>query len=199
MTSSVSMSTGASATYGSAGVRSRGRATGRATPRAGLFGPRPKANGPGSWTPTPNPGNRLRAGTAGPGAAGPKTSGPRSGVYGTRAAPPSCSGVSSTGSPATQTATARGWLPSRRPKCARMARLSDLVFRAELEMAATPEQVWEGLTNPELTQRYYFGLAIDTGLRAGREYAYRGTDGEAAQSGTVLEVEAPRHLRLTST
>jgi uncharacterized protein YndB with AHSA1/START domain/GNAT superfamily N-acetyltransferase len=80
-----------------------------------------------------------------------------------------------------------------------MARLSDLVFRAELEMAATPEQVWEGLTNPELTRRYYFGLAIDTDLQPGSEYAYRGTDGEAAQSGTVLEAEAPRRLRLTST
>jgi len=80
-----------------------------------------------------------------------------------------------------------------------MARLSNLVFRAELEMAATPEQVWEGLTNPALTQRYYFGLAIDTGLQPGKEYAYRGTNGEAAQSGTVLEADAPRRLRLTST
>ena len=77
--------------------------------------------------------------------------------------------------------------------------MSDLVFRAELEMAATPEQVWEGLTNPDLTRRYYFGLAIDPDLQPGSEYAYRGTDGEAAQSGTVLEAEAPRRLRLTST
>src|SRR5262245_2876015 len=79
-----------------------------------------------------------------------------------------------------------------------MARLSDLVLSAQLEMAATPEQVWEGLTNPQLTRRYYFGLAIDTDLRPGTEYAYRGTDGEAAQSGTVLEAEPPRRLRLSS-
>ena len=79
-----------------------------------------------------------------------------------------------------------------------MARLSDLVLSAQLEMAATPEQVWAGLTNPQLTRRYYFGLAIDIDLRPGTEYAYRGTDGEAAQSGTVLEAEPPRRLRLTS-
>src|SRR5215467_4051135 len=80
-----------------------------------------------------------------------------------------------------------------------ITRLGDLILSAELEVAATPEEVWEGLTNPELTRRYYFGLAIDSDLRPGSEYAYRGSDGTAAESGTVLEVEAPRRLRLTST
>jgi uncharacterized protein YndB with AHSA1/START domain len=28
-----------------------------------------------------------------------------------------------------------------------------------MEVAATPEQIWEGLTNPELTRRYYLGQA----------------------------------------
>ena len=74
-----------------------------------------------------------------------------------------------------------------------------MIFSAELEVAATPEEVWEGLTNPELTRRYYFGLAIDSNLRPGSEYAYRGSGGEAAQSGIVLELEALRRLRLTST
>jgi uncharacterized protein YndB with AHSA1/START domain/GNAT superfamily N-acetyltransferase len=81
---------------------------------------------------------------------------------------------------------------------ATIARLGDLILSAELEVAATPEEVWEGLTNPELTRRYYFGLAIDSDLQPGSEYAYRGADGEAAESGTLLEVEAPRRLRTTS-
>ena len=66
-------------------------------------------------------------------------------------------------------------------------------------MAATPAEVWEGLTRPELTRRYYFGLAIDTDLRLGSEYAYRDSSGQAAQSGVVLELEPPRRLSLTST
>jgi len=77
--------------------------------------------------------------------------------------------------------------------------LGDLILSAELEVAASPEEIWEGLTSPELTRRYYFGLAIDRDLRPGSEYAYRDSGGEAAESGVVLEIEAPRRLSLTST
>lgn len=68
-----------------------------------------------------------------------------------------------------------------------------------MEMAATPEQVWEGLTNSELTRRYYMGQAIDADLRPGSEYAYRWSSGEPSVAGTVLDVEPPRRLRLTAT
>jgi uncharacterized protein YndB with AHSA1/START domain/GNAT superfamily N-acetyltransferase len=68
----------------------------------------------------------------------------------------------------------------------------------EIDVAATPEQVWRALTNPEMTRRYLYGTAIDPDLAAGSTYAYRMPSGEPAEQGTVLELEPPRRLRLTS-
>ena len=91
------------------------------------------------------------------------------------------------------------WCTSPSLKRATITQLGDLILSAELEVAASPEEIWEGLTSPELTRRYYFGLAIDGDLRPGSEYSYHDGRGEPAQSGVVLELEAPRRLRLTST
>ena len=59
---------------------------------------------------------------------------------------------------------------------------------------ATPEQVWEGITNPDFTQQYFYGTRADFDLRPGG--AYRGLgDGDAVLvEGEVIEVDPPRKL-----
>lgn len=64
-----------------------------------------------------------------------------------------------------------------------------------LEIAATPEQIWHGLTDPELTGRYYYGAAFRSSLEEGASFTY-GDPKEPDIEGTLLEVDPPRRLRL---
>ncbi len=62
---------------------------------------------------------------------------------------------------------------------------------------ATPEQVWDAITRPEWTERYFYGSRADYELRPGG--AYRGfcvVDGREQDlvDGEVLEADPPRRL-----
>lgn len=59
---------------------------------------------------------------------------------------------------------------------------------------ATPERVWEAITDGELTRRYYFGSRAESDWQPGSPYAYRAPDGGSLVEGEVLEAEPPRRL-----
>jgi len=59
-----------------------------------------------------------------------------------------------------------------------------------LFIRATPEQVWDAITKPEFTERYFHGVRIE--LRDGRRYS-RLSDGLEWDE-PVLESEPPRRL-----
>ena len=61
-------------------------------------------------------------------------------------------------------------------------------------VAATPERVWQALTDPEFTQEYWGGLRIQSDWRAGSPVNHRGKDGRIAWQGEVLAAEPPRLL-----
>ena len=87
--------------------------------------------------------------------------------------------------------------------------LSDLKYSLELEamekpihiytvyIRATPERVWEGITNGEITRRYFHDTTFVAELRPGAPLEYRQPDGRAAVTGEILEVDAPRLLSYT--
>jgi uncharacterized protein YndB with AHSA1/START domain len=61
---------------------------------------------------------------------------------------------------------------------------------------ATPEQIWDAITKPEFTERYFHGVRSDFDLRPGGHY--RQTMGDTAQlatQGEVLEADPPRRPR----
>jgi uncharacterized protein YndB with AHSA1/START domain len=61
---------------------------------------------------------------------------------------------------------------------------------------ATPEQVWDAITKPEFTTKYFYGTAIDSTLEVGSPY--RSLSGEGNQTmveGEILESDPPRLLR----
>lgn len=60
-----------------------------------------------------------------------------------------------------------------------------------LFIRATPEQLWEAITKPEFTQRYFYGAHIETTERIRR---MRGPDGESWGENPVLEWDPPRRL-----
>jgi uncharacterized protein YndB with AHSA1/START domain len=71
-----------------------------------------------------------------------------------------------------------------------------LIAQAEVVIQATPEKVWQALTDPELIERYLFGTHVETDWVPGSPIIYRGVwQGQAYEDkGVILEVEPGRRL-----
>jgi len=63
---------------------------------------------------------------------------------------------------------------------------------------ATREQIWEAITNPEFTQKYFYGSAIDSTFEVGAPYlGWTGDRSQKLVDGEVLESDPPRRLSTT--
>ena len=67
----------------------------------------------------------------------------------------------------------------------------------EIYIKATPERVWQALTDPEFTVKYFYGTAIESGFARGDGYRYLMPNGEPAIEGTVEEIEPGHRLAMT--
>ena len=61
----------------------------------------------------------------------------------------------------------------------------------QLVIKATAEQIWEAITTPEFTAKYFYGARVEN--TAERHHA-RGPDGSDWGDGPVFEFEPPRRL-----
>lgn len=59
-----------------------------------------------------------------------------------------------------------------------------------------PDRLWEALTTPEFTKRYWFGAHQETDWRPGSSWKLVFADGRVADTGEVLEIDPPRRLVL---
>ena len=64
-------------------------------------------------------------------------------------------------------------------------------------IAATPQQVWEALTQPEFTMQYFAGFAIDVEPREGGAFRMLYPDGRVHIAGRVTEWSPPRRFACT--
>jgi uncharacterized protein YndB with AHSA1/START domain len=65
----------------------------------------------------------------------------------------------------------------------------------EIYIKTTPERLWEAITDPEMRQKYNFGVGIDSEWTAGSPYrAEHANAGVAISEGENLEVDPPRRL-----
>lgn len=60
----------------------------------------------------------------------------------------------------------------------------------------TPERLWEALTDPAFTPRYWFGSRHETDWKPGSPWRLVFEDGRIADTGEVLEADPPRRLVL---
>jgi uncharacterized protein YndB with AHSA1/START domain/DNA-binding transcriptional ArsR family regulator len=84
--------------------------------------------------------------------------------------------------------------------------MADLKHRLEAPMSApihvyqiyiraTPERIWQGLTDSDLVRQYYFGSVIDSEFKAGGPITYKQPDtGRTDITGDVIEADPPRKL-----
>ena len=63
---------------------------------------------------------------------------------------------------------------------------------------ATPEQVWDAITKPEFTTKYFHGTRIESTFEPGAPYLSLAADGDQQLvDGEVLESDPPRTLKHT--
>ena len=63
---------------------------------------------------------------------------------------------------------------------------------------ATAEQVWDAITNPEFTQKYFYGSRIESSFQPGSPYlGLSGDRSETLVDGEVLEASPPSKLVTT--
>jgi uncharacterized protein YndB with AHSA1/START domain len=77
--------------------------------------------------------------------------------------------------------------------------MTDHVAHAETEISASPQQVWDALTDPDAIARFMFGAKVDTDWEEGSAITWSGEyDGKPYQDkGEILEVVECERLRLT--
>jgi uncharacterized protein YndB with AHSA1/START domain len=60
---------------------------------------------------------------------------------------------------------------------------------------STPDRIWQAITDPEFTTKYFHGSRVELKLVAGSEYLSTSADrSEVWVEGEVLEVDPPRRL-----
>ena len=64
----------------------------------------------------------------------------------------------------------------------------------EVYIAATPERVWQALTDSDLTKQYYYGNTVESAWTPGSPLVYRNPDGTEAISCEIVEADPPSRL-----
>jgi uncharacterized protein YndB with AHSA1/START domain len=64
----------------------------------------------------------------------------------------------------------------------------------EVFIRAEPERVWEGITRPEFTSRYFYDGHVRSTLAPGSPFEFLTAGGQPMVDGEVVEAEPPRRL-----
>jgi uncharacterized protein YndB with AHSA1/START domain len=64
----------------------------------------------------------------------------------------------------------------------------------QVYIKATPERLWQAITDPAMTQIYYFNSLVESDFAVGSPINYKQPDGSLDIEGEVLEADPPRRL-----
>ena len=64
----------------------------------------------------------------------------------------------------------------------------------QVEIATTPERLWQAITDPEQTRRYYYGALSLSEWKVGSRWTSESPDGEVYLEGEILEIDPPWRL-----
>lgn len=74
--------------------------------------------------------------------------------------------------------------------------MKNTTAHASITINASPAEVWEALTNPQLVKQYMFGADVLTDWNVGSAIVYRGEwQGQSYEDkGTILDIESERRI-----
>jgi uncharacterized protein YndB with AHSA1/START domain len=89
-------------------------------------------------------------------------------------------------------------LQSRRPKAnnVRNDSMAGSTFIYVTYIRTSPDELWSALTSPEFTKKYWSGVYPDSDWKAGSSWKLVLPDGRTADTGEIVEIDAPRRLVL---
>jgi uncharacterized protein YndB with AHSA1/START domain len=61
-------------------------------------------------------------------------------------------------------------------------------------IAAAPEKVWQALTDPAMTEKYWFGFRVDASGKVGELMTALSPSGQEAHRDPIIESDPPRRL-----
>ena len=64
----------------------------------------------------------------------------------------------------------------------------------QVEIATTPERLWQAIVDPEQTRKYYYGALSKSDWQVGSRWTSESEDGEVYLEGEILEIDPPRRL-----
>ncbi|HEX8079101.1 MAG TPA: SRPBCC family protein [Jatrophihabitans sp.] len=67
----------------------------------------------------------------------------------------------------------------------------------ETEVLATPERIWQALTDPGVTEQYFFGTRVESDWSDKAPIRYRNAEGGVDADGEILEASENRRLSYT--
>jgi uncharacterized protein YndB with AHSA1/START domain len=71
-------------------------------------------------------------------------------------------------------------------------------FVHEVYIRTTAERLWQALTDPSMTERYYYGGRVScASWQAGERYTYLGPDDVELIAGEIVEADPPHRLVMT--
>jgi len=71
----------------------------------------------------------------------------------------------------------------------------DHVYKSYIR--ASLEKVWDAITNPDLTEKYFYGTRVHSDWEVGSEMTYAYPDGSLASDGHVISIDPPKRLEFT--
>ena len=75
--------------------------------------------------------------------------------------------------------------------------MSKLTFAYVTYIATTPEKLWEALTEPDITEKFWFGYRISSAWTVGARYTARAPGGKVLEHGIVLACDLSRRVTYT--
>ena len=64
----------------------------------------------------------------------------------------------------------------------------------EVEIATTPERLWQAITDPSDTEQYWYGAQSVSDWQVGSRWVSQSPEGEVYLDGEILEIDPPRRL-----
>lgn len=71
--------------------------------------------------------------------------------------------------------------------------MSTLQHVFQVYIHATPEQVWQAITDPAMTRRYYYATEVESDWQVGSPISYE-REGRSSLQGEIVEADPPRRL-----